>query len=436
MDHTIKRLLMHINDRAKSLSEQERKALQIVCKWGCDGSQENLYEDGPSNIIQSSFIPLKLVCSFNNKIIWQNPMMWSTRYCRAIKIRFEKLTPDIMLEEIDYIKNGISTLKASKILLYNKTFTVEHKMIYTEIDEKVCNADVHANSTPKCYICNRTTKDFNNLSMVKKDIKVPEMLEFGLSITHIRTRLFESLLYLSYKLPLKKWETNDNDASIIKQRKIDIKNKFRMEMDLLVDRKKLSGNGTYNNGWASRKFFLNPEQTAKITGINIDLIKRFKVILETISCKYKIQLNKFAAYAHKTAEMYVELYPWCPMTPTMHKILMHGPIIIQHSIIAIGQLSRTVEKVQNKLIPLFNDDGADLSQTECNKQILDDLLARSDPLITGMSSSLERKKKIRFLIKETSEMLLPTESEMPQDNASSDEDDYDGEDSELSSDEN
>ncbi|CAH1102915.1 unnamed protein product [Psylliodes chrysocephalus] len=50
------------------------------------------------------------------------------------------------------------------------------------------------------------------------------------------------------------------------------------------------------------------------------------VILETISSGHRIDPEKYDKYA-LDAHLYVQLYPWHPMTPTMHKILIHGAVI-------------------------------------------------------------------------------------------------------------
>ena len=50
-------------------------------------------------------------------------------------------------------------------------------------------------------------------------------------------------------------------------------------------------------------------------------------------------MEKYDKYALDTTRLYVELYPWHPMTPTMHKILLHGAVIIKHALLHIGQLS-------------------------------------------------------------------------------------------------
>ena len=52
-------------------------------------------------------------------------------------------------------------------------------------------------------------------------------------------------------------------------------------MGLIVDVPK-AGFGNTNDGNTSRRFFMNPDLSAKITGLDENLIHRFKVILEAI----------------------------------------------------------------------------------------------------------------------------------------------------------
>ena len=73
----------------------------------------------------------------------------------------------------------------------------------TMVDGKVCNAATYTKSTSWCYVCQATSKDFNNLNL-KNEIN-PNALEFGISILHARIRLFESILHLAYKLPVQKY---------------------------------------------------------------------------------------------------------------------------------------------------------------------------------------------------------------------------------------
>ncbi|KAK4876059.1 hypothetical protein RN001_012481 [Aquatica leii] len=180
-------------------------------KWGCDGSQQTTFKqkflnnsDSDANIFQSLFVPLQLSCGHEKKLIWQNPLPSSPRHCRPIRIRFVKETADISKEEISYIENKINLLEPTQITQVNKKFLVKHVMMFTMVDAKVCNAATDTKSTMKCYICGATSKDFNNLS-ARKQIN-EDALKFGLSTLHAKIRLFEAVLHLAYKLPVKKWQ--------------------------------------------------------------------------------------------------------------------------------------------------------------------------------------------------------------------------------------
>lgn len=210
LNHTASRLLLSLTEVVQHLDDEERNSLILMYKWGCDGSQQTMFKqtfennsDSDANIFQSSFVPLQLSCGQEKKLIWQNPLPSSPRYCRPIRIRFVKETADITKDEISYIENKINLLEPTQITQQiSKTFTVKHVMMFTMVDAKVCNAATNTKSTMKCYICGATSKDFNNLSM-RKQIN-EDTLKFGLSTLHARIRLFEAILHLAYKLPVKR----------------------------------------------------------------------------------------------------------------------------------------------------------------------------------------------------------------------------------------
>ncbi|KAH0820766.1 hypothetical protein GEV33_002025 [Tenebrio molitor] len=267
----------------------------------------------------------------------KNPTPSSPRYCRPIRIRFVKESNDITNDEILYMKSAISSLRNSAVTLPNKIFSVKHTLKFTMVEGKVCNAATQTSSTMRCYICGKTSKDFNSLT-IEKEVK-QEALQFGLSILHARIRLFESILHLGYKLPVQKWQLRSQDEkAIVQETKLKMQQDFKNKMGLIVDVPK-PGFGNTNDGNTSRRFFADPDLAAEITGVDINLIFRFKVILEVISSGHEVDTEKFSAYATETAELYIRLYPWHPMTPTMHKILVHGALVIQNALLPIGQLS-------------------------------------------------------------------------------------------------
>ena len=133
-----------------------------------------------------------------------------------------------------------------------------------------------------------------------------------------------------------------------KKKKSYVQRRFREELGLRIDRPR-QGTGSSNDGNTARRFFQNFEIAAEITGVDIELIKRFYIILQTLSSGESIDSQKFGAFAYKTAQLYVEKYKWYYMPSSVHKILIHGEVIIQHfGILPIGQISEDAQEGRNK----------------------------------------------------------------------------------------
>lgn len=258
------------------------------------------------------------------------------------------------------------------------------------INAKVCNAATNTASTMNCYIYGKTSKEFNKLN--KKSPENPDALKFGLSTLHDRIRLFESLLHLSYKIPLKKWQARTQEHKrIVAETKRKIQNDFKEEMGFLVDIPK-AGFGNSNDGNTSRRFFSDPITSSRITEDDIKLIKKCNIILETLSNGHKINVKKFECFAEETAKLYVDLYGWYPMTSTMHKILTHGATIIEHAILPIDKLSEEAAEARNKHFRVYRQNySRKFSREHCNKNVLNRLLLSSDPYLS--STKKDPKKK-------------------------------------------
>lgn len=68
---------------------------------------------------------------------------------------------------------------------------------------------------------------------------------------------------------------------------------------------------------------------------------------------YKIDTQKFATYTTETAQKYVRLYGWYPMSLITHKILIHGPQIIESAILPIVQLLEEAVEARNEYFRLY-----------------------------------------------------------------------------------
>lgn len=408
LDHTATRIVKVSESVTGMLSIEQLDKLTLLSKWGFDGSSghsqykqkpnssESMFSD--SNLFVTSFVPLELnvlQSDLTKKIIWKNPRPSSTRFCRPIRIQLIKETTEVSKEEKQYIENQINNLVPSKVSCPVGDVSVTHKMALTMIDGKVCNAITSTASAQTCNICGATPKKMNNIQVVSTRTVDQCNLQFGLSSLHAWIRFFELLLHISYRLPIQKWQIRSvADKDLSSQRKKIIQNRFRSEMGLLIDMPIPGGSGTTNDGNTARQFFEHASTSSEITGIDLEVIKRFRVILQTISSGFAINVEAFAKYAHDTAELYVHKYNWYPMSASVHKVLVHGSDIIEHADLPIGELSEEAQEARNKDCKYYKEHNTrKSSRLLTNLDLLHMLLISSDPWISSLRRLPQKKNK-------------------------------------------
>lgn len=239
-----------------------------------------------------------------------------------------------------------------------------------------------------------------------------EALKYGLSTLHAWIKFMECLLHISYKLGWKKTSTRGASSEAkddMKKKTTEVRTNLWRELGIKVD-KVVQGMGTSNTGNVARRFFENPRKTAEATGIDERLIHRFRIILSVLASGRKINFQKFDCYAIRTAELYVELYPWYRMPPSVHKILIHGSQAIKFIMLPIGQLSEEAQEARNKDVRYIREHRTrKMSSILVTTDLMHNLLASSDPLVAASIS--ERKTSKRVLSKEALELLEIGEDE-------------------------
>lgn len=212
-----------------------------------------------------------LCVKIGSNILWKNPRPSSTRYCRPIKIIFQKESADLVRREVDNIKSQISKIVSTSV----GSFRVYHQFHLTMIDGKVFNV-IADSSSQTCGICKATPKIMNDLNLVKNLQANKSLYEYGLSTMHAWIRCFECILHIAYRLPIKKWQIRKCDENIVSEHKVKIQNELRKKMALLVDIP-VAGSGNTNNGNTARTFFQKSKLASEITGVCEALIKRYLV---------------------------------------------------------------------------------------------------------------------------------------------------------------
>jgi hypothetical protein len=325
-----------------------------------------------------------------DQIVWQNPRPCSTRFCRPLKIIFQQETHDLIKKEVKNIEDQIANLVFPKIDFEGKDVTVECEFKLTMIDGKAFAA-VTDTSCQSCAICGATPKIMNDLANVLKRKSDTSKYEYGLSTLHAHIRCFECILHVSYRLEIRKWKISGEDKEKCSLQKKRIQNELKEKLGLLVDIPKPNF-GTTNDGNTARRFFANYEIVSQVTGIDTHLIKRFGVILKTLSSGCSINAVAFREYSTETARLFIELYPWYYMPSSVHRILIHGADIIQAAILPIGMLSEEALEARNKDLRRcrqFNT--RKISRIAGTTDLFHFLLFTSDPVISIISKSKERK---------------------------------------------
>lgn len=235
----------------------------------------------------------------------------------------------------------------------------------------------------------------NNIDECLKKPLQEKRFEFGLSPLHCWIRFFMYLIHVSYRLGIKKWQARTpEDKQSVAQRKKYIQDQFRMKLGLIIDKPRPGGCGTSDDGNTSRTFFKNSAVSAEITGIDKELIDRCRTILECLGSSHKIKTTKFKEFSLITARKLVEAYPWYFLPPSVHKVLIHGDIVIDNALASIGELSEEAAEANNKNIKHFRlNHTRKISRVATNTDLLYRLLLNSDPFITSLRKLPKKKKK-------------------------------------------
>lgn len=126
-----------------------------------------------------------------------------------------------------------------------------------------------------------------------------------------------------------------------------IKKEFKDSLGLIVDQPK-PGFGNTNDGKTARRFFANENVSAKITKIDVKLIRKMHIILIVVASGHEIDAENFREFCLNTGRHFVEKYPWYCMPPTLHKYFVHGPEIISYVLMPIGHLTEEAQEARNK----------------------------------------------------------------------------------------
>lgn len=419
----LQQLLNHTTSRILEMQYETFKAntnsieCQLIFSYGYDGSTgQSIYKqryeeigavyDG--SLFVTTIVPLKLVDN-EQKIIWINRSPQSIRFCRPLKIEFIKETRELILAEKENLDTQIRNLHIYLHKINNIKIFVKYVGQMTLIDGKVLNILTGCNSCQCCPICGAKPTHLMNVNDFNSDIfdAKSQTLQFGISPLHAWIRFFEFVLKLAYRADLKTWHVKDIEKPKLVERKHFIQKQMMEKMGLNVDKPLPNGSGNSNDGNTARRAFSNTALLSSILNIDYDILYSFYIILITISSEYEIDSEKFKTFCKNVFLAYQNKYPWYPMSPTVHKVLVHGHQIIDNCFVPVGCLGEHASESRNKLYKSDRRRHArKCSRLDTMTDIFNRALDTSDPLLSSIYlKERQRKNKNKNMPQEVISLL-------------------------------
>lgn len=439
-EHTLQRIKETVDEPLIEYMAKVSKtsSLNLIAhfSWGFDGStgQAQYKQKFPGDsdnlddhsIFATTIIPLRITPSDAKDIaLWDNPTPQSVRYCRPLRLQFIKETKEAILEEKRWGEDQISRLPTFSFKLSNG-FTVNFKCEFylTVIDGKILNIIESQPSQQTCAICGATPSQFWDIDGILERPLKQSALKHGISPLHAWIRVLEFLLHLGYKIPFKKWRIPSALHDSFEQHRANIRKVIRQELGLPVDQVKPGGSGNTNDGNTSRRALSDQNRTrfAEILNVDRDLVNALHAILCAISSSHPINPEKFKEFGLSVARKYVAQYRWNHMPVTIHKILLHGDMIVRESLLPLGMLSEQAGESRNRLYALYRDQHAQkTSRIATLTDVFNRCLDSSDPLLSrfGLDERLKMREKNSFpeltmdLLQDSDDYLPQRELEFP-----------------------
>ena len=361
LNHTVKRIFvsnLSLSQQMENLAEENGGSLEatLIYKIGFDSSgshtiSQQTNSDGEhrqiKSLMTSQMAPLKLVTVVEGEEICllDYPGQNSPHSCRPLRLAFEKETNETTEKEFQGLRKEMEEIK-DYLINENPKVSVSFSGLFTMIDGKVLCSITGAKTT-QCPLCHCNGKDLakNEGPFVVKSIN---FLKFGASPLHFGLRAFSTLLHIGYKQDFKQHRVTKENSSKFQARKLKVKRAFRRELNLIVDSS--SGPGNTLSGNVARKAFSNPIKFTQIIGVSPMLVSNFDVIWQTLASKLPIKSANFETFCFETLELYMSEVGWFNLSPTLHKILIHGRDIIEACPVPIGLTSEENSESNNKLI--------------------------------------------------------------------------------------
>ena len=112
------------------------------------------------SLFVSSLLIIRIKSDIDEKYSWVNPTPQSYRFCRPLRIAFEKEDDDSIETEYNRLNDQISNVTSHKFSQSGKNVVVSYDLHTTLFDGKCVNHLTSNPATTRCPICHKTTTEF------------------------------------------------------------------------------------------------------------------------------------------------------------------------------------------------------------------------------------------------------------------------------------
>lgn len=164
--------------------------------------------DSSVSLFVSCFTILAIL-STTGKKMWINPTPQSVRFCRPLRVCYEKETEESSLREFERLEREALWIHNHKFKNASGEISkVKYKISKTLFDGKCVNCILGNKATTRCPICGKTSSEFKDTSKDFSPIS-EDHLKLGLGLLHVEIKCFEHCLHLAYKKKFQCWEIGE-----------------------------------------------------------------------------------------------------------------------------------------------------------------------------------------------------------------------------------
>lgn len=244
-----------------------------------------------------------LLRSENGVEMWRNPNPQSDMFCRIRSMNWtketEKLTKEMFdnfFEEVDEINQNPVVVSAA-----GKKIEIHLSALYTLIDGKAANAIVGNRNTHSCPVC-----------IAGSDGRI------GPSFFHSQLNAVEWLIRQSAKKAVKGYPAMSHPEVKAEARKIA--DKLEEHFKMQINRPKIGGSGSSNNGNMARRLLAQPKVFAAILNIDAAILENLRLISSLSLSSRKLDAKKVAELYSNLETGILQTFPFIKMLPPcIHK---------------------------------------------------------------------------------------------------------------------